>query len=227
LHGPSLLTVERVEATVAFLDIKDFTEVTRHEQPEPALRRLNANFEVLIPELVARGGLVDKFLGDAVMAVFRGPEHTTRALEACLAARQQLRTMAFRHGEQSPYTHGVCIGLDSGELLSGNVGARGMGRMNYTLLGDAVNTAARLASMAGRDQALITGALHQRVEKSFECVPLGMRVLPGTSTPVALHEVVSRRSEEVSAQDDTASLPAAAPSGTPPALGLAAQARKD
>jgi class 3 adenylate cyclase/tRNA A-37 threonylcarbamoyl transferase component Bud32 len=192
LRGPGVVFGEKAEATVAFLDIKDFTEVVRRELPEEALRRLNANFEVIVPELTRRGGVVDKYLGDAVMAVFRGPAHLGRALAACLAARQQLRTMAFRCGEQSPYAHGVCIGLDSGELISGSIGAQGMSRLDYTVIGDAANTAAHLVSQAGKDQILITDSLRQRLDASFVCVELGALNLPRHATPVRIHDVVSQ-----------------------------------
>ena len=114
VRAPQGVAGERVEATVAFIDVKDFSPVLRDEQPEAAIRRLNAYFEVIVPELTSRGGVVDKFVGDAVMTVFRGQGHVGRALDACLSARQQLRALAFRGGDSSPYAHGVCMGLASG-----------------------------------------------------------------------------------------------------------------
>src|SRR5262249_20867748 len=135
LRGPDVVSGQREEATVAFLDVKDFTPVTRKELPDVVVRRLNANFDVIAPELTSRGGTVDKFVGDAVMAVFRGPGHLERALEGCLAARQQLQAMAARSGQESPYVHGVCAGIDSGELVYGSIGARALGRLSYTVLG--------------------------------------------------------------------------------------------
>jgi serine/threonine protein kinase/class 3 adenylate cyclase len=223
LHGPGLVSGEKAEATVAFLDIKDFTAVAHRESPESALKRLNTNFEVIVPELTSRGGVVDKFLGDAVMAVFRGPQHLNRGLEACLAARQQLQAMAFRYGESSPYTHGVCIGLDSGEMLWGSIGAKGMSRLDYTVIGEAANTAARLASHAGKDQFLITHALQQRLDESFECVELGMRSLAGSDEPVLVHGVLSRRIASVSGGDVTASIDTSAPQSLPLSNRLAAK----
>jgi class 3 adenylate cyclase/predicted Ser/Thr protein kinase len=206
MRGPDVVDGERVEATVAFLDLKDFTPVTHQAQPESIIRRLNANFEVIVPELLSRGGVVDKFVGDAVMAVFRGPGHLNRGLEACLAARQQLRAMAFRSGEDSPYVHGVSIGVDSGALIRGSIGARGLGRLDYTVLGVAVNTAARLTVLADKDQLLIGEHLRLRLEGAFECKALGTRLLPGSTEGLAVHEVVARREERVSSADQTASL---------------------
>ncbi|WP_224243131.1 protein kinase domain-containing protein [Hyalangium gracile] len=206
VRAPLGMAGERVEATVAFIDMKDFAPVIRDDHPEAAIQRLNANFEVIVPELTSRGGVVDKFIGDAVMAVFRGQGHLGRALDACLSARQQLRTLAFRGGEQSPYAHGVCIGLDSGELLSGSIGARALGRLDYTVLGDVVNTAAWLASIAGKDQILIREELGTRLDSSFECTALGARQTPGSGLSVRIHEVTGRKQAVPTAADSTASV---------------------
>jgi class 3 adenylate cyclase len=192
---------ERVEATVVFIDVEDFTAVTRRESAEAALQRLNAHFEVIVPELLSRGGVVDKFVGDAVMAVFRGQGHVGRALDACLAVRQQLRDLAFRGGEASPFNHGACMGLASGELLSGSIGARTLGRLDYTVLGDVVNTAAWLASLAGKGQLLVSDELRGRLDASFECQPLGTRQLPGAAGVMVVHDVLGRRSMEAVARD--------------------------
>jgi len=205
VREPQETAGERVEGTVAFLDLEDFTPVLHGEQPEAAIRRLNANFEVIVPELTSQGGVVDKFIGDAVMAVFRGQGHLGRALDACLSARQQLRAMAFRNGEQSPYAHGVCIGLASGDLLSGNIGARSLGRLDYTVLGKVVNTAAWLASLASGDQILIREELSARLETSFECLPIGMHHLPDMGAPMPIYQVVARKSAVPSATEPTAS----------------------
>ncbi|WP_224245436.1 protein kinase domain-containing protein [Hyalangium gracile] len=194
---------EKVESTVVFIDVKDFTEWTRGDQPEAAIQRLNANFEVIVPELVSRGGVVDKFVGDAVMAVFRGQGHVGRALDACLSARQLLRALAFRAGEGSPYAHGVCIGVDSGALVSGSIGTQGLGRLDYTVVGDVVNRASWLASIAERDQILIREELRQQLDSGFECALLGARSLPGMSAPLRVHEVVHRREAVVPSAEST------------------------
>jgi eukaryotic-like serine/threonine-protein kinase len=219
LSGPDLVDGERLEATVAFLDVKDFTSVTARERPESVIRRLNANFEVIVPELTSRGGSVDKFVGDAVMAVFRGPGHLRRALEACLAVRLQLRALAFRYGEDSPYGHGVSMGVDSGELVRGSIGAKGLGRLDYTVLGATVNTAARLTVLAGKDQLLVGAHLCARLEENFECRAIGPRHLPGSTLALEVCEVVARQDERVSTADRTASVGGhVARAGTPTAV---------
>ena len=107
--------------------------------------------------------------------------------------RQQLRAMAYRGGEQSAYAHGICIGVDSGSLVAGNVGGQALGRLAHTVLGDVVNNAARLASLADKDQLLLGEHLLRRVEARFECRPVGEQHLPGASGPLRVHEVLRDR----------------------------------
>ncbi|RYZ41722.1 MAG: response regulator [Myxococcaceae bacterium] len=229
VRGPGALAGEQVDATVAFLDVAGFTAVTRQHPPEAALRRLNANFEVILPELETRGGVVDKFLGDAVMAVFQGEAHVARALDACLAVKQRLQALAWSGGDMSPYAHGVCMGVDTGAVVSGNVGAAGRGRLDRTVLGDVVNTAARLATVATRDQVLVSESLAARLASTFECRPAGERRLPGPDAAMlVVREVVARQgSASASSSDGTAPQVAPAvleaPAPTPRAEAFTAQ----
>ncbi|MDY7228016.1 protein kinase domain-containing protein [Hyalangium rubrum] len=221
LQGPEALAGERVEATVAFVSIKDFTPVTRQAPPEAVIRKLNENFQVIVPELASRGGTVDKFLGESVMAVFRGPEHLTRALDACVAVRAQIRDMAFRTGDQSPYAHGVSIGLDAGDVVAGGLGGLELGRLDYTVVGDVVNTAAQLAALAAREQVLISERLRQRIAEEFECREAGAYLLgPGAS--VTVHDVLGRRGQVVITGDTTPSPQPREPTTQPQDSALAA-----
>ena len=226
MRGPPLSDGERVEATVAFLNIDDFSRSLQgDESPEAILRRLNAHFEVLLPELLSRGGQVDKFVGNAVMAVFRGPAHLPRALEACLAARRQLRAVSFRHGSGAVAVHGVGIGVASGPLICGSVGSKGLGRLDYTVLGEPVHRAARLTALASGEQLLVGEEELARVEGAFECRALGVRSLPESSVALPVFEVLAQRDVQVTSADQTASLdqgsPSGAPSNTPTALAAA------
>jgi len=190
LQGTEAMEGEWVEGTVAFIDVDGFTPVLHREPPPESLRRLNANFEAIVPEVLARGGTVDKFVGDAVMAVFRGPRHVDLAMEACLAVRRQLEVLAVRGGESAPHAHGVCIGIDSGALVAGSIGAKASGRLDYTVLGDVVNTAARLASVAGRGQVLVSGRARERASDPFVYGARGDQVLPGATNPLAVFELL-------------------------------------
>ncbi|WP_426752451.1 protein kinase domain-containing protein [Myxococcus sp. Y35] len=209
LQGSDAMAGEWVDGTVVFIDVDAFTPVLHQQAPPESLRRLNANFEAIVPELLARGGTVDKFMGDAVMAVFRGPGHVDLALEACLAIGRQLDTLAARGGDSAPYAHGVCIGLDSGDLVAGSVGAKASGRLDYTVLGDVVNTAARLAARAGRGQVLVSQRARERVREPYALRPV----------EEGLFELVRREGDAaLGSEDSTRFMPPEAPAvsqGTP------------
>ncbi len=192
--GPS--PNEVIEATVAFIDVCGFTALTHTETPDLALRTLNANFEIIVPEITSRGGCVDKFLGDAVMAVFRGDGHLERALDACLAARRTLADLATRAGPRSPYALGVSIGVDSGALLCGSIGSRVVSRLDYTVLGKVVNNAAQLQrSRAVPGQILILEPMRRLAGPAFDCEPCGRQVLPGETESVLVFNVLDRATE--------------------------------
>jgi len=221
-QGPEALAGERVEASVVFIQIKDFAAVARQGPPEAVIRTLNENFQVIVPELTSRGGTVDKFLGASVMAVFRGPDHLTRSVEACVALREQHRAMAFRSGPQSPYAYGLSIGLDSGHVIFGGLGGPDLGRLDYTVLGDVTDTAAQLAAMAKRDQLLIPDHLRQHLAGVFECRTIGTQRLPSSVTAVPVFNIVGRYGEIRPADDYTPSPEVAEPPTQPEEGGLAA-----
>ena len=84
---------ETVEATVVFIDICSFTSISENESPDTVVKLLNKYFDVMVKEIIAQGGYIDKFIGDAVMAVFRGDYHLDRAIDACLAVRKKIENL--------------------------------------------------------------------------------------------------------------------------------------
>ncbi len=185
--------VERVEATVAIIDIVGFVRAARGVAPDAVVRRLNANFEVIVPEVVARGGRIDKFIGDAVMVVFMGDGHAERALDACVAVREQLADLAKRAGEQSPYAHGVAIGVGSGPVVLGGIGAALLQRVDYTVVGEAVLEAERLHGLAARGEVLVTESLYDEAARRFVCDR------PVTRGNIPVYNVVRRLVDEATA----------------------------
>ena len=89
----SLMVNETVEATAAFIDICSFTTISEHEAADTVVKMLNRYFDVMVKEIIAQNGYIDKFIGDAVMAVFRGEYHLDRAIEACLAVRSAIEKL--------------------------------------------------------------------------------------------------------------------------------------
>jgi adenylate cyclase len=185
----SLMANESVEATIVFIDICSFTSISEHEPPDTVVKLLNSYFEVMVKEIIAQGGYVDKFIGDAVMAVFRGDYHLDRAIDACLAVRTKIESSTSLP-EKVSFIPKVSIGINSGEMISGNIGSASLRRLDYTVIGDTVNTAQRLQSAAGPGQILINNISFEKVKESFNCRKVGEINLKNKSELVVVYEVL-------------------------------------
>ena len=186
----SLLQNETMEVSVAFIDICSFTSISENESPDTVVKLLNSYFDVIVKEIIAQGGYIDKFIGDAVMAVFKGDFHLDRAIDACLASRKQIEKLPNESGQKT-FMPNVSIGINSGEVVSGNIGSATLKRLDYTVIGDAVNTAQRLQSLAQPGQILISEASYQKVKESFQCKPVGEMNLKNKAEPVMTYEVMN------------------------------------
>lgn len=185
----SLLASDIVEGTVIFIDICSFTTISENASPDVVVKLLNNYFDVMVKEIIAQGGYVDKFIGDAIMAVFQGNYHLDRAIDACLAVRRQIEKLPEVLDELN-YKPKVSIGINGGEMISGNIGSIGLKRLDYTVIGDSVNTAQRLQSMAREGQILITKSSYEQVKESFHCRSIGELQLKNKSAPVGVYEVL-------------------------------------
>jgi len=179
---------ETLEATVAFIDICGFTKISESEKPDKVVKLLNSYFDVIVKEILAQNGFIDKFIGDGVMAVFRDDHHLDRAIDACLAARERIRE--FPASGKTIFTPEVSIGINSGEMISGNIGSADLKRLDFTVIGDAVNTSQRLQSVAGPGQVVISENSYRKVKESFKCKKLQEVTLKNKSKPVLIYEVV-------------------------------------
>ena len=182
----SLLENETVEATVAFIDICGFTAISETEKPDTVVKLLNNYFDVMVKEIIAQKGLVDKFIGDCVMAVFKGEYHLDRAIDACLSIRNKIAALPAAEG----FTPKVSIGINSGEMISGNIGSGTLRRLDYTVIGDTVNTAQRLQTAAGPNQIVISESCYEKIKQSFSCNKIAEVSLKNKSTPVMIYEVL-------------------------------------
>lgn len=182
----SLLENETIEATVAFIDICGFTTISENETPDTVVRLLNDYFDVMVKEIIAQNGFIDKFIGDCVMAVFKGEFHLDRAIDACLAIRNTIANLPST-GDFSPM---VTIGINSGEMISGNIGSATLRRLDYTVIGDTVNTAQRLQSAATSGQVVIAENCYEKIKQSFRCNKIGEVSLKNKATPVTIYEVL-------------------------------------
>jgi class 3 adenylate cyclase len=186
-----LLASETIEATVMFVDICGFTSLSETQPPATVVGLLNTYFDQVVQEIISHGGYVDKFMGDAVMAVFRGEYHLDRSLDAALAVRAQLQDSAQALPNGHEYHPAISIGINTGEMISGNIGSATLKRLDYTVIGDVVNTSQRLQSAAKANQIVITEAIYQRIKESFQCAPIGELKLKNKELPVMTYEVVA------------------------------------
>jgi class 3 adenylate cyclase/FixJ family two-component response regulator len=185
-YEQSLTASETTEATIAFIDICSFTSISEKEQPDSVVKLLNRYFDVIVKEIIAQHGIVDKFMGDCVMAVFKGNYHLDRAVESALAIRKSIDALPAEFSF-SPH---VAIGIDSGEVISGNIGSGSLKRLDYTVIGDIVNTAQRLQSAAGPGQIFITEQSSEKIKASFQCTRVGEVNLKNKELPVVVYQVV-------------------------------------
>lgn len=186
----SLLKNEVLEATVMFVDICGFTAITEQAPANEVVHLLNGLFDQMVKEIIAQGGHVDKFMGDAVMAVFRGDYHLDRAIDAALAIRDQLsKQEPIKAGERT-YKAEISIGINSGEMISGNIGSASLKRLDYTVIGDSVNTAQRLQSVAKAGQIIISEDVYEKVKESFRCEKIGEATLKNKTKPAVVYQVL-------------------------------------
>jgi adenylate cyclase len=185
----SLMENETIEATVIFLDICSFTSISENESPDTVVKLLNKYFDAMVKEIIAQGGFIDKFIGDAIMAVFRGDYHLDRAIDSALAVRKKIEAFPNESGNIF-FKPKVSIGINSGEMISGNIGSANLRRLDYTVIGDAVNTAQRLQSAAKDGQIIISEGSYERVKESFNCNKVGEVSLKNKKNPLVIYEVL-------------------------------------
>jgi adenylate cyclase len=184
-YEASLMVNEVVEATVVFIDICSFTSISEKEMPDVVVDLLNRYFDLMVKEIIAQNGLIDKFIGDCIMAVFKGPYHLDRAIEACLTIRNKIEELPGN----IDFLPKVSIGINCGEMICGNIGSATLRRLDYTVIGDTVNTAQRLQSIAASGQILINEACYEKVKQSFNCERIGATNLKNKTEEVIVYEV--------------------------------------
>jgi adenylate cyclase len=130
---------EEVEVTIMFIDVRDFTGFAERTEPRDVVAALNRLFELIVPVIQRHGGRVDKFVGDGLMAVFGAPNRQPNHADEALAAACEIEQAVSSAGDTDLK---IGIGLNSGRVLAGNIG--GAGRLEFGVIGDAVNVAARV-----------------------------------------------------------------------------------
>ncbi|MBS1528236.1 MAG: adenylate/guanylate cyclase domain-containing response regulator, partial [Bacteroidetes bacterium] len=186
----SLLKNEMMDATAMFVDVCGFTAFSEKVPANIVINLLNGIFDKIVKEVIAQGGHVDKFMGDAVMAVYRGDYHLDRAIDTALAIKSQLAALDPIPAGDKEFKAEVSIGINSGEMVSGNIGSASLKRLDYTVIGDVVNVAQRLQSVAKPGQIIISEEVYNKVKESFRCGKIGEATLKNKEKPVMIYEVL-------------------------------------
>ena len=191
-HLPELGGQSRM-VTVMFTDAVGFTKLAELMTPQDLMRKLSSYFEVLSSQVLDEGGTIDKYIGDAVMAVWNGieddPEHAAHACRAalkCAAENDRLNDMWRSFGWPEMHTR---VGLHMGDAVVGNIGSRT--RMDHTTIGACVNTASRLEGLnkSYGTRILISDVVRENIDGMFLTRPVDLVRPMGSTQPIMIHEL--------------------------------------
>ncbi len=184
---------EKRNLAFLFTDIRGFTTFCEGQSPEAVVRMLNRYLDLQAGIIIANGGDIDKFVGDAVMAVFKGPG---KEVAACRAGAQIIAAMS-REKELADLSStrpvAIGIGIHSGPVIFGSVGARD--RMDFTSIGDTVNQAARLEGVnkSYGTRALLSEVVYEKAKNVYLCREIDLLTVKGKRTPVRIFELLQEK----------------------------------
>ena len=186
---------ERRPVTVIFADVSGFTALSETLDPEEVASLMNDCLKDLVDAVYQYEGMVDKFIGDCVMAVFGAPvaleDDAERALHAALSMRERIELFNKRCGERLKEPLALHIGINSGTVIAGNVGNDL--RMNYTVMGDTVNVASRLEGAATRGQIFVSQSTYRLAAGAFRFRPLEPIQVKGKRESLKAYELLDAR----------------------------------
>ncbi|MFH1683210.1 MAG: adenylate/guanylate cyclase domain-containing protein [Candidatus Woesearchaeota archaeon] len=186
------LKTKKDEVTVLFSDVRGFTKLSENFPSEKIVEMLNEHFNVMTEIILRNKGMVDKFIGDAIMAVWGTPVYlesqSFRAVKAAMEMQKAQKELEKKYSKQG-IRFTVGIGVNTGEAIIGNVGSEL--KMDYTVMGDTPNTASRICSAAQGGQILISESTYREARKSIKAVKLKPIEAKNKSAPVQVYEVLS------------------------------------
>ena len=193
LKGELRLGGERKNATIFFSDIRDFTQMSEMMEPEEIFVMLNEYMSKMVEIITARGGVVDKFVGDSIMAIWGAPisreDDALNAVFACLEMRQALYELNKQRRASNKHELRMGMSLNTGYVIAGNVGSEE--KMEYTVLGDTVNLASRIEGQTKEFQTdfLINHSTYDILKDKIVVTPCETIKVKGMSKPVKLYKV--------------------------------------
>jgi adenylate cyclase len=191
--GELRLGGEQREVSVFFADIRGFTRISEQLSPEALMQMLNSYLSVIADAVVQHDGIVNKFVGDNIMAVWNAPQsqpdHALLAVKAAWEAQQKLAELRQRDNRPLPVQFG--IGINTGVAVAGNVGSAG--RSEYTVIGDSVNIASRICSSTPGDEVWIGAETYNQTKDYIETEKLEPQSVKGKAAPITLYRVTALR----------------------------------
>jgi class 3 adenylate cyclase len=178
------------EITVLFADLENFTPISELTDPEKLLAVLNQYHELMVEMIQSNGGTVDKFMGDAVMALYNTPleveDHALKAVRTAFYIREALPEFHLKF--EPEFRMNINFGIHTGMAVVGNVGAPQI--MDFTAIGDTVNVAARMQGLSDGGQILISQATYERTPDTVKAAPIGERSFKGRTGTVMTYEIL-------------------------------------
>ena len=197
LKGEITLGGETRRVATLFADVRGFTAFSEGMEPQRVISLLNEMMQRASDAIDAEGGVVDKYVGDAVMAVFGAPmsrgADAERAVRAALRIRESLDALNAERVRQGEAPLGMGIGINVGPAVAGNMGSTG--RLNYTVLGESVNVASRLCDVAAAGEILETEAVLRDAGPAVDATLQGPRPFKGLSAPLDVYTVHAIRTD--------------------------------
>jgi adenylate cyclase len=197
---------EKRRITVIFTDIRSFTSISEKLQPQSLVSLLNEYFAVMAEVIIRNGGPIDKFEGDAIMALFGAvgnqPNHARQACQAALEMRSALPRLLEKWrkdsplpgGEKKPYENfDFRVGVSTGEAIVGNIGADG--KIEFTAIGDIVNLGSRLegANKLYGTNVMVSEETFEQTKDSFECRFMDVIRVKGKQQPIKIYQLLCPR----------------------------------
>ena len=186
------------KVSVIFSDIKGFTTLLSQKEPEEVITRLNTYLEEMSNVIFEYGGMVDKFVGDAVIGIFGAIKEseldTKNAVHCALAMQKRLKKLQINWDKEDGISFHTRMAVDTGSVIIGNIGSPK--RMDFTAIGDTVNTASRLQSIADIDTVVISENTYKEIEKISSVDDLGFIKLKGKTEPVHVYQILELNDEK-------------------------------
>jgi adenylate cyclase len=198
--GEDILGGKSTVATVLFSDIRSFTTLTEELGPQGTVALLNEYFTIMVDCIMAEGGMLDKFIGDAIMAAFGMPldhgDDPDRAVRAAISMQTSLHEWNMARAADGKNAVNIGIGLNTDNVVSGNIGSPK--RMDYTLIGDGVNLAARLESACKQYSAKILISVNtvNKLHGTYRTREIDNVIVKGKTEPVSIYEVLDFHTDE-------------------------------